>query len=44
MLASPRVNHHVLSDITGMSGLAILDAILSGDRDPVTLAKLCQIS
>ena len=33
--------HHVLSDITGMSGLAILDAILAGERDPVTLAKLC---
>jgi transposase len=25
--------HHVLSD-TGASGLAILDAILAGDRDP----------
>jgi hypothetical protein len=25
--------HHVLSDITGMSGLAILDAILSGERE-----------
>jgi hypothetical protein len=33
--------HHVLSDITGMSGLAILDAILAGERDPVALAKLC---
>jgi hypothetical protein len=32
--------HHVLSDITGMSGLAILDAILSGERDPHTLARL----
>ena len=27
--------HHVLSDITGTSGQAILDAILSGQRDPV---------
>jgi transposase len=33
--------HHVLSDITGTSGLAILDAILAGCRDPVELAKLC---
>lgn len=32
--------HHVLSDITGLSGLAILDAILSGERDPHTLARL----
>src|SRR5581483_1857584 len=27
--------HHVLSDITGLSCLAILDAIISGERDPV---------
>jgi len=33
--------HHVLSDITGVSGQAILDAILEGERDPVTLAQLC---
>ena len=33
--------HHVLSDITGSSGQAILDAILSGKRDPVELARLC---
>lgn len=33
--------HHVLSDITGLSGLAILDAILGGERDPVKLAGLC---
>src|SRR5215831_3947469 len=33
--------HHVLSQITGWSGLRILDAILAGDRDPVALAKLC---
>jgi hypothetical protein len=26
--------HHVLSDISGRSGLAILDAILAGERDP----------
>jgi transposase len=33
--------HHVLSDITGVSGQAILDAILTGERDPVALAQLC---
>jgi hypothetical protein len=33
--------HHVLSDITGTSGQAILDAILAGQRDPVALAQLC---
>ena len=32
--------HHVLSDITGLSGLAILDAILAGERDPRVLAGL----
>jgi hypothetical protein len=30
-----------VSDITGLSGLAIRDAILSGERDPVKLAGLC---
>ena len=33
--------HHVLSDITGSSGQAILDAILAGERDPMQLAQLC---
>jgi hypothetical protein len=33
--------HRVLSDITGISGLRILDAILAGEGDPVTLARLC---
>jgi len=32
--------HHVLSDITGLSGLAIIDAILDGERDPRVLAGL----
>jgi transposase len=32
--------HHVISDITGLTGLAILDAILGGERNPFTLAKL----
>ena len=31
--------HHVLSDITGQSGLAILDAIVAGERNPVVLAQ-----
>jgi hypothetical protein len=30
--------HHMLSDITGASGQAILDAILRGERDTVALA------
>jgi transposase len=32
--------HHVLSDITGESGLRILDAILAGERDPSRLVEL----
>jgi transposase len=32
--------HHVISDITGLTGLKIIDAILDGERDPFTLAKL----
>jgi transposase len=31
--------HHVISDITGVTGLAILDAILAGERDPEVLAQ-----
>jgi len=31
--------HHVLTDITGVTGLAILDAILAGERDPQVLAQ-----
>ncbi len=31
---------HVLSDITGVTGMAILSAILVGERDPQRLAKL----
>jgi len=33
--------HRVLSDLTGVSGLAILDAILAGERDGQRLAALC---
>jgi len=32
--------HHVLSDLSGVSGLAIIDAILAGERDPKVLAQL----
>lgn len=32
--------HHVLSDITGLTGLAIVEAILAGQRDPAALAQL----
>jgi Transposase IS116/IS110/IS902 family./Transposase. len=32
--------HRVLSDVTGVSGLAMLDAILAGERDPRRLAEL----
>ena len=31
---------HVVSDITGLTGREIIKAILSGERDPVKLAKL----
>ena len=33
--------HHVLSDITGLSGMAIVEAIVAGQRDPAQLAALC---
>lgn len=32
--------HHAISDITGVTGLAILDAILGGERDSIKLAAL----
>src|SRR5271165_4076900 len=32
--------HHVVSDITGLTGLRIIDAILSGQRDPQQLVRL----
>lgn len=32
--------HHVIADITGTTGLAILDAILAGERDVEKLAQL----
>ena len=32
--------HHVINDITGVTGLAMVDAILAGQRDGTELAKL----
>src|SRR4029077_13404433 len=32
--------HHAVSDITGVTGLRIIDAILAGQRDPEQLVKL----
>src|SRR5215469_12180365 len=31
---------HVISDITGLTGLAIVDRMIEGERDPAVLAKL----
>jgi transposase len=35
--------HHVVSDITGATGMRIIRAILVGDRDPAVLARLRDI-
>ena len=32
--------HHVISDLSGTTGMAILDAILAGERDSLKLAEL----
>lgn len=32
--------HHVISDLSGTTGMAILDAILGGERNPLKLAQL----
>jgi transposase len=32
--------HHVITDITGKSGMAIVEALLGGERDPAILAAL----
>ena len=32
--------HHVIFDFTGLTGMAIVDAVLAGQRDPWELAKL----
>jgi hypothetical protein len=34
--------HHVLSQLHGVSGLRIVEAILAGERDPRVLAALCE--
>jgi len=34
--------HNVISDITGESGMAIIRAIINGERDPDELVKLCR--
>jgi hypothetical protein len=34
---------HVLSDITGSSGMAIIEAILAGQRNPLVLAELASL-
>ena len=31
--------HHVISDLTGLTGMAIVDAIVAGERDPAVLAQ-----
>ena len=36
--------HHVLSDITGLSGMAIIEAIVAGERDPHQWAAQCHQS
>src|SRR5437762_14290115 len=33
--------HDVISDLTGMSGLKMIEAIISGERNPVALVALC---
>jgi transposase len=33
--------HNVISDVTGVSGLAIIEAILMGEREPSKLSCLC---
>jgi hypothetical protein len=32
--------HHVINDLTGLTGMAIVDAIINGERDASELAKL----
>jgi transposase len=36
--------HNVISQIHGVSGMRVLDAIVAGERDPETLAALCEDS
>jgi transposase len=34
--------HQVFDDLSGVSGLALVDALLAGERDPRVLARLRQ--
>ena len=36
--------HHVMSDVTGVTGMRILRAIVAGERDPQTLAHVSGLS
>lgn len=36
--------HHAVTDITGLTGMAILDAIVAGERDPEVLAGQSRLS
>jgi len=36
--------HNVLRDITGVSGMRILEAIVAGKRDAAKLAELCEVN
>jgi len=31
--------HHVISDLTGLTGLAIIDAIIAGERNPAVAGQ-----
>ena len=31
--------HHVIDDLSGLRGMAIIEAILNGEREPIRLAK-----
>lgn len=35
--------HHVVSDITGVTGIKIIRAIVTRERDPEVLASLCDV-
>jgi transposase len=35
--------HDVISNVVGVSGLAVMEAILGGERDPERLLKLCDL-
>ena len=35
--------HDVISSLTGASGLAVVRAILAGERDPAALLELCDV-